>query len=233
MQLVLTNDDGIDAPGLAALEAAAGTAGELMIVAPAEGQSGVGHQITTHEPIQVDTLAPGRIRVAGTPADCARIALTTLAPQAAWLLSGINRGGNLGADVYTSGTVAAAREAALLGYRAIALSQYVARERALDWDLTQRRVAAVLALLLERPLEPGHFWNVNLPHPPGDEPALPIVFCGLDTRPLGVRYRRDGDLYTYTGDYHDRPRHAGRDVDVCMGGRIAVTKVTLEIAATE
>ncbi|MGH7787734.1 MAG: 5'/3'-nucleotidase SurE [Candidatus Binatia bacterium] len=233
VQLVLTNDDGIDAPGLAALEAAADSAGELVVVAPAGAQSGVGHQITTHAPIQVDALAPRRLRVAGTPADCARIALTTIAPHAAWLLSGINRGGNLGADVYTSGTVAAAREAALLGYRAIALSQYVARERALDWELTVRRVAAVLALLLARPLEPGHFWNVNLPHPPGDETVLPIVFCGLDTRPHGVRYRRDGDRYTYVGDYHERPRHPGRDVDVCMGGRIAVTKVTLEIAAAE
>jgi 5'-nucleotidase len=86
-------------------------------------------------------------------------------------------------------------------------------------------------VLLERPLDSGHFWSVNLPHPPTGATPLPIVLCGLDTRPLEVRYRRAGDAFIYTGDYHTRPRQPGRDVDVCMGGAVAVTKVTLEIAA--
>lgn len=231
MRLIVTNDDGIDAPGLATLAAIAGPAGDVVVVAPTGPQSGVGHQVTTDAPIHVDHLARGRYRVAGTPADCARLALTKLAHDADWVLSGINQGGNLGADVYTSGTVAAAREAALLGSPAIAISHYVARGRAIDWALAARRVRPVLEMLLARPLEAGHFWNVNLPHPRDDAAAPAIVFCGLDTRPLAVRYRRDGAAYVYTGDYHTRPRQAGRDVDVCMGGDIAVTKVTLEIAA--
>ena len=231
MRLIVTNDDGIEAPGLATLAAVAAAAGEVVVVAPDGAQSGVGHQVTTDAPILVQRLAPARYRVAGTPADCARLALTEVADDADWLLSGINHGGNLGADVYTSGTVAAAREAALLGRPAIALSHYVARGRAIDWALAARRIRPVLGLLLARPLEDGHFWNVNLPHPPDDAAEPAIVFCGLDTRPLGVRYRRQGAAYVYTGDYHLRPRQAGRDVDVCMGGDIAVTKVTLEIAA--
>lgn len=238
MRLILTNDDGIEAAGLAALSAAAGAYGRPVVVAPADGQSGVGHQVTTRAPIAVERLGADRYRVSGTPADCARLALTNLVPRAAWLLSGINHGGNLGADVYTSGTVAAAREAALLGHRSIAVSQYVAPGRSVDWLLAERRLGVVLALLFARPLDAGHFWNVNLPNPAGDAVDLPVVFCNLDTRPHGVRYRQEeGETqasslrFLYTGDYHNRPRQAGRDVDVCMSGRIAVTKVTLEIAA--
>ncbi|MBX3027440.1 5'/3'-nucleotidase SurE [bacterium] len=230
MRLIVTNDDGVDAPGLAALSELAGEIGEVVVVAPVGAQSGVGHQLTTHAPIRVDRLAPARYAVGGTPADCARLALTDFAPDADWLLSGINAGGNLGADVYTSGTVAATREAALLGRRAIAVSHYIGPGRAIDWRLAVRRLRPVLALLVTRPLDAGHFWSVNLPHP-ADDATPAIVFCGLDTRPLHVRYRRAGDSYVYVGDYHTRPRQPGRDVDVCMGGHIAVTKVTLEIAA--
>lgn len=233
MRIIVTNDDGIDAPGLAALAEVAGALGEVVVVAPASAQSGVGHQLTTDAPIYVDTLAADRHRILGTPVDCARLALTEIAPDAAWLLSGVNYGGNLGADVYTSGTVAAAREAALLGRPAIAVSHYLGRNRHIDWALARQRLAPVLARLFARPLAAGHFWNVNLPHPESDAVALPIEFCRLDTRPLGVRYRREPNAYVYIGDYHARPRQAARDVDVCMGGRIAVTKVTLEIAADE
>lgn len=231
MQIVITNDDGIEAPGLAALEQAAGGFGELVVVAPAAVQSGVGHQLTTEQPLRADAVGERRYRVDGRPGDCTRLALRYFAPDAAWLLAGVNQGANLGADIYSSGTVAAVREAALLGCRAIAVSQYVARGGAVDWDLTARRVARVLDALMQRELPAGHFWNVNLPHPDSDAVDLPLVFCAVDTRPHEVRYHRDGDLFVYAGDYHSRPRQAGRDVDVCMSGRIAVTQVTLEIAA--
>lgn len=230
MQLILTNDDGVDTAGLAALTRAARAFGAPLVIAPAGAQSGVGHQLTTHDPIRVEALDRQRYRVGGTPADCARLALSHLAPHADWLLAGINHGANLGADVYTSGTVAAAREAALLGRSAIALSHYIARGAEVDWDLAARRAARVLELLLARRLEAGHFWNVNLPHPPNAGDVLPIVFCGIDTRPHEVRYRQAGDVFVYAGDYHSRPRQPGRDVDVCLGGRIAITKVSLEIA---
>jgi 5'-nucleotidase len=231
MRIVLTNDDGVEAPGLAALAGAAAALGEAVIVAPAAAESGVGHMLTTHVPIRVDELAARRFRVDGRPADCARIALTHLAPDADWVLSGVNHGANLGVDVYTSGTVAAAREAALLGRRALAISQYIGPGGEADWELTAARAAAVLPVVLARELEPGHFWNINLPLPSTSEIALPIVFCGIDTGAHAVRYRRSGSLFVYEGNYHARPRQPGRDVDVCMSGRVAVTKVTLEIAA--
>lgn len=229
LKLILTNDDGIASPGIMAMEEILRDLGTPIVVAPEQGQSGVGHRVTTHAPIRVDELGRDRFRVAGTPADCTRIAVTQIAPDAAWVFAGINRGGNLGADVYTSGTVAAAREATLLGYRAVAFSQYVARDRDVDWKLTARRAVPLLRLLMARELAPGHFWNVNLPHPPGDRIQLEVVFCALDTRPHSVRYQREGNHLIYAGDYHQRPRQRGRDVDVCLSGKVAVTRIALEI----
>ena len=229
MKLLLTNDDGIDAPGLEVLEQAAREWGEVVVVAPAEAQSGVGHKLTTDRPIPVERVDAGRYSVQASPADCVRIGLTEIAPDASWVLSGVNRGANLGADIYTSGTVAAAREAALLGFRSLAISQYVAKGRPVDWEVTRRRGAPVLGRLLARELAQGEFWNVNLPHPP-TEGAVDLAFCALDTGPLGVAYRREEGAFLYQAVYHERPRQPGRDVDVCLGGRVSVTKLVLDIA---
>lgn len=227
MKIVITNDDGLDAPGLAALFSACQLLGEVVAVAPDCEKSGVGHQITTTAPIPVIEESASRFRVSGTPADCARLAISCLAPDAALVVSGINRGGNLGADVYISGTVAAAREAALLGVPAIAISHFVQRAVPLDWCRAERMASAVLRTLMEHPLPPAVFWNVNLPHlqPGAPEPAL--VECPLDFSPLHVRFRREGNVYRYAGDYHGRSRRAGSDVDQCFRGNITVTAIPL------
>ncbi len=229
MKFLLTNDDGIDAPGLEVLERAVREWGDVVVVAPAEVQSGVGHKLTTDRPINVERTDDGWYGVQASPADCVRIGLTEIAPDASWVLSGVNRGANLGADVYTSGTVAAAREAALLGCRSLAISQYVAKGRAVDWEVTRRRAAPVLKRILAGELAQGEFWNVNLPHPPTDG-AIDLAFCALDTGPLGVAYRKEEGAFVYDAVYHQRPRQPGRDVDVCLGGRVAVTKLVLDIA---
>lgn len=230
MKLILTNDDGIEAPGIDALLSIVKDLGDITIVAPDDTQSGVGHKVTTDQPIRVDKNDSFRYRVFGTPVDCVRIALTQITPDASWVIAGINHGGNLGADIFMSGTVAAAREAALLGYRAIAVSQYLARNREVDWNLTANRVKPVLHSLIHNDLEPGYFWNINLPHPPGACPRLPFKYCQLDTKPLDIRFEKDKHHMIYTGDYHKRPRRPGRDVDVCFNGKIAVTKLSLENA---
>lgn len=229
MKFLLTNDDGIDAPGLEVLERTVREWGEVVVVAPAEVQSGVGHKLTTDRPIAVERTDDGWYSVPASPADCVRIGLTEIAPDASWVLSGVNRGANLGADIYTSGTVAAAREAALLGCRSLAISQYVAKGRPVDWEVTHRRAAPVLRRILAGELSKGEFWNVNLPHPPADG-AVDVAFCALDTEPLGVAYRREEGAFVYDAVYHERPRQPGRDVDVCLGGRVAVTKLVLDIA---
>jgi len=222
---LLTNDDGWDAAGLAALWQAAEGLGRCRLVAPSGPISGCGHRVTTHGPIAITRLGEDRVAVAGTPADCVRLALDHLTPGVDWVLSGINAGGNLGADVYHSGTVAAVREGVLHGVPGIALSHYIARGRAIDWPRAARWAATVLSRLLASPCEPGTFWNVNFPHLGPDEPDPDLVFCPLDPSPLPLTYRVEADQAVYTGDYQSRARRPLSDVDVCFGGRIAVTLI--------
>jgi 5'-nucleotidase len=227
MKLLLTNDDGIDAPGLAALEEAARQLGSAVVVAPTDGHSGCGHRVTTDEGLTVFDRGPGRLAVAGTPADCVRVALHSLAPDADWVLAGINAGGNLGVDVWHSGTVAAVREAVLHGRPGVAFSQYRRRDRPFDWPRAASWTAAVLRSLLDRPREPGTFWNVNLPNLEAGAPMPEVVFCPINPYPLPLNYRREGDSLHYSGNYHDRRRDAGTDVAVCFGGQIAVSLLRL------
>jgi len=228
--LLLTNDDGWDAPGLAALWQAAEGLGRCRLVAPIGPLSGCGHRVTTHGPIAITRLGEDRVAVAGTPADCVRLALDHLAPDVDWILSGINAGGNLGADVYHSGTVAAAREGVLHGVPGIALSHYIARGRVIDWPRAARWAASVLRRLLPLPWEPGTFWNVNLPHLTPADPEPDLIFCPLDPSPLPLSYRVEGGQAFYSGDYHSRARRPHSDVDVCFSGRIAVTLIRLDEA---
>lgn len=229
MKFLLTNDDGIDAPGLEVLERAVREWGDPVVVAPAVGKSGVGHQVTTDRPIPVEQRDAHHYSVQAMPADCVRIGLTEIVPDASWVLAGVNRGANLGADIYTSGTVAAAREGALLGCRALAISQYVAKGLELDWDVVFRKAALLLERLLTSDLAQGEYWNANMPHLPEDG-EVDAVVCPLDTRPLGVAYRKEDGAFIYEAEYRKRPRQPGRDVDVCLGGRISVTRLVLDIA---
>lgn len=227
MKFLITNDDGIDAPGIEALCKAAATLGETVMVAPLNGLSGCSHQVTTDGPIRIEQRDATRFAVDGTPADCVRLALHRLAPNAAWVLSGINAGGNLGADVWHSGTVAAVREAVLHGWPGIAVSQYRKRGLTLDWQRSAKWVAPIIADLLTRPRDRGVFWNINLPHHESDLVDPPVVFCPLDSTPLPLSFREDGDEMFYDGDYHQRRRETGGDVDVCFSGCISVTEISL------
>jgi 5'-nucleotidase len=228
MKLLLSNDDGIAAPGLAALLAAARGFGEPIVVAPATPQSGMSHAVTWEKSVWLEPRGTDRFAVHGTPADCTRLGLLRVAPDTNWVLSGINHGGNLGADVYYSGTVAAVREAVLHGWPGIAFSHYLRADVALDWPRTTRWATRVLAELLARPTEPGLFYNVNFPHLTADEPEPEVVFCPLDPHPLPLSYRHEeNDRHFYDGSYHSRERTPGSDVDTCFTGRIAVTELRL------
>jgi 5'-nucleotidase len=226
MKILLTNDDGIDAPGLNALaRAARSLGGEAVVVAPAEPHSGCGHRVTTGRPLAVEEAAAGRYRVFGTPADCVRLALATLAPDTGLVLSGINAGGNLGADIHHSGTVAAAREAALHGRRAVAASHYHRRGTEIDWARAADWLAGVLATLRERPAVEGEFWNVNLPDLTATAAPPPVVECDVDPSPFALEYRLAEGGWHYGASYHDRPRLAGGDVATCFGGAIALSRL--------
>ncbi|NJQ97994.1 MAG: 5'/3'-nucleotidase SurE [Hydrococcus sp. CSU_1_8] len=224
MTSIVTNDDGIDAPGIRALYKALNNQG--IIVAPKDHLSGCGHQVTTTRPIHLQQRAPNEYAVDGTPADCTRLAITHIA-QKRMVLSGINAGGNLGIDAYISGTVAAVREAAIHGIPGIAVSHWIRRPLVIDWELASVWTAKVLEILFNRPLPPESFWNVNLPHIEPNSPEPEIVFCSASTQPLPVKYRIDGDLFYYEGEYAKRDRAPGTDVDVCFSGKIAVTLMRL------
>jgi 5'-nucleotidase len=226
VELLITNDDGMGAPGLQALIRAVEGLGRPTVVAPVDHLSGCGHRVTTDGPIRIREQAPG-YAVAGTPADCVRVGLAFLAPQARWVVAGINCGANLGADVFHSGTVAAVREAALHGCVGIALSHYKRKGMSIDWDRAARWAAPILADLMRRPIQGGQYWNVNFPHLEAEARDPEVVSCRIDPTPLPLAFRREGEHWLYDGDYHARGRANGCDVDVCFGGRIAVTRQSL------
>ena len=227
MKIILTNDDGIQAPGLHALYLCLQDLGKIYIVAPESPQSGVGHKVTTRSPIGVDEIEKDRFSVKGSPADCTRIALKVICPDADWVISGINPGANLGSDVYQSGTVAAAREAAILGRKAIGVSQYIGKDHQIDWDTTKYHAEPVLQMLLGENLANGFFWNVNLPHPLRQDSNLEYVCCNLDKNPHKYEYIKEGNDYIYKGTIHERPREPGKDVDVCFGGKVSITCISI------
>lgn len=244
LKIVVSNDDGIEALGLNTLVEMVSQWAECRVVAPAEPRSGAGHAITYDEPIEVQQLDEHRFAVLGTPADCARVALSPGSPLLEdwseerrtgeiWLLSGINEGANLGMDLYPSGTAAAAREACLQGFRSLAISQYIAPFRSVDWNVSARRARPVLKDLLQRPPLKRAFWNINLPHPADNNAECKVVHCLPDPVPQPVRFVRHGEgSLIDESNYHDRARLAGHDVDICFGGDISVSEVTLLPVAT-
>jgi 5'-nucleotidase len=165
MRILIANDDGIYSPGIRALAETARRFGEVRIVAPDVEQSSMGHAITHSRPLRVKPTPIGDFaayRVNGTPADCVAVGIDTWG-GADVVLSGINLGPNLGNSMWHSGTLAAAKQAALLGCRGIALSTPTAGSEP-DFDLLEPFVAQVLELLL--PDEALNLVNVNLPREP-------------------------------------------------------------------
>ncbi|HXT69778.1 MAG TPA: 5'/3'-nucleotidase SurE [Vicinamibacterales bacterium] len=161
--ILVTNDDGYFSPGIDALAKALAPLGEVIIVAPSTEASAVGHSLTLRRPLRLELIRPNVYAVDGTPTDCVNIAIDeVLAQPPAIVVSGINKGLNVGDDVTYSGTVAGALESALLGYQAIAVSM---QTTAGDWDFTPAAsLAAVLAAeLIERPLPGRTFLSINVP----------------------------------------------------------------------
>jgi 5'-nucleotidase len=168
MRILLTNDDGINAPGLYVLEKiAAQLSDDIWICAPSEEQSGAGHSLTLNRPVRLREHAPKRFSVTGTPTDAVTMGLKKVLPGPPDLiLSGVNRGANLGDDVTYSGTVSAALEGALAGIRSIALSQVYTREDAganVSFSAAEAWGAKVIAPLLTTPFANRTLVNVNFP----------------------------------------------------------------------
>ncbi|MEK6665122.1 MAG: 5'/3'-nucleotidase SurE [candidate division NC10 bacterium] len=173
--VLVTNDDGINAPGLAALAEALAPLGDVYVVAPEREQSTVGHALTLHRPLRVDRLAERRFAVNGTPSDCVNLAVLGLLPaEPTLVVSGINHGSNLGDDVTYSGTVSAAMEGTLLGIPSIAVSLVGPEQGGFG---EAGKIARLIAMrTVVEGLPPKTLLNVNVP----------------GGRPKGIRFTRLG-----------------------------------------
>ena len=247
MKVLLTNDDGFEAEGMQRFHDVLSKRFECFIVAPDQGRSCCGHAVTTSSALDVVQQRERAWTVSGTPADCIRIGLLWLKLKPDLVISGVNQGGNLGLDIIQSGTVAAAREAYILGIPSIAISQYMRRDVARDWSMTGRRALFVLESLLDRKDSQLGFWNVNLPAllPTMREMSFPITECAPENQPLAFEFEmeeREIDVVDsglssddtkrnprviYKSNYQLRPRAEGSDVDLCFAGHATLSRLRL------
>lgn len=239
MRILLTNDDGINAPGLKVLEQIARQfSDDIWICAPSEEQSGAGHSLTLTRPVRLHKHGERRFAVSGTPTDSVMMALREVMPEAPdIILSGVNRGANLADDITYSGTVSAAIEGALAGIRAIAFSQVYAREgmgdevpfgAALDWG------PKVLAKLIDAPMAERTLINVNFPAIPAEEvKGIRVVRQGFHDYSRGTIVEgRDPRGYRYFWFGLDQIEHTldhGTDLEAIEEGFVAVTPLQLDL----
>jgi 5'-nucleotidase len=235
--LLLSNDDGVHAEGLSALAEALAPHDDILVVAPSTEQSAKSHGLTMHEPLRVRQERPGWHAVSGTPADSVYFALNHLCPAPPRaVISGINRGGNIGSDVHYSGTVAAAREAALSGLPALAVSLVTEGSGPVrHWQTAGALAATVLAKMLSAPLPSGVLLNLNVPNLPLSE------ILGLVTAPMGdrayeamVREGRDprGKPYYWIGGPPIPPtRESHTDCSLIARGFATLTPLRTDVTA--
>lgn len=238
LEILIGNDDGIDSPGLAALEAALAPLGHVTVVAPDRERSAVAHALTLHRPLRLKKAGADRYSVDGTPTDCVHLAVHSILRRPPDLLvAGINQGGNLGDDLTYSGTVSVAMEGALLGVPSLAVS-LVARENFSfgPAGATARRVAEAT---LAHGLPPRTFLNVNVPNVERESDLMGLRLTRQGRRIFGsgiVRNTdpRGGDYYWIGGTelgYVDGDEDS--DVQAVCQGFVSVTPLTTDLTHPE
>lgn len=239
MSLLLSNDDGVNAPGLEALRQALAQDHEVVIIAPDRDKSGVSNCLTLDRPLQVMELGPGRYAVDGTPTDCIHLGTAGIVikePQR--VVSGINFGANLGDDVLYSGTVAAAMEGRFLPKPALALSLVVTDYS--DVNVDRFRVAAeiarrVLQLADQLPLPPRTVLNVNIPDlPEAQIRGLRLTTLGQRLRgenPISTRNPRGKTLYWIGRAGGPVERLAGSDFHAVEHGYVSITPLHADMCS--
>jgi 5'-nucleotidase len=240
MRILLTNDDGVHARGLSVLEKIARTlSDDITIVAPSDEQSGVGRSLTLTRPIRLRRLGDRKFAVTGTPTDAVAMALSNIMRDAPpdLILSGVNRGANLGEDVSYSGTVSAAMEGALAGIRSIAMSQVHARDDARDnvpFAAAEAWGERVLRPLLDAPWSHRTLVNINFPPiAPENVRGVRIVEQGLrDYGRIAFDKRTDPRGFDYywlkLGEIQHTPRH-NTDMEASADGYVTVTPLHCDL----
>lgn len=242
MNFLITNDDGVDADGLFALFDTAERFGSPTVVAPSACHSIKSHAVTMNQAIHVEQARNQRFGAhyacSGTPADCVRLALRHLPIEPVEVvLSGINHGANAGVDVFYSGTVAAAREAVILGKTGIAFSQLIRPSRSDNWDLTTELATRALGELLADGdvVQSPRFININLPDLHNINELAGIQRCPLTPGPLDTSYQPPpgGDITSYdtdyTGRYFNRPATPGHDFHYLLDNWITITPLLIDV----
>ena len=232
MIILLTNDDGIQSEGLTALEESLCSVGDIYTVAPDRAQSSMSHALTLHRPLRVHELSPRRMSVDGTPVDCVKLALTgLLRVKPDLLVSGINKGPNLGDDIIYSGTVSAAIEGALLGIPAIAVSLVTFEN--FDFHVAAEFTAALVARWQQQAIPAGTLFNVNVPLLPKQQ------LKGWKLTRMGKRHYsenivervdpRGGKYYWIGGDDLGFAHDDGTDCVAVHEGFVSVTPLQVDL----
>lgn len=238
MKILLTNDDGINAPGLASLEKIARQfTDEIWTVAPETDQSGLAHSLTLSHPLRLRKIEEKKFALNGTPTDCVIMGVRELMGEAPDLvLSGVNAGQNIADDVSYSGTVAGAMEGALLGIKSIALSQAYNFEdgvRHVKWEACEQLAPAVIEKLYAADFPAKTLVNVNFPNcNPEDIAGTDLTNQGAFTHGLFMEKRHDGRGFPYYWLKFGREvpnQREGSDITALRANRISVTPLKLDL----
>ncbi|MEP7116211.1 MAG: 5'/3'-nucleotidase SurE [Acidobacteriota bacterium] len=233
-KILVTNDDGVHAPGLRALAEAMRPLGDVMIVAPAQESSAIGHALTLRRPLRLETFGPDIYAVDGTPTDCVNIAVAVLlkGQKPDLVVSGINTGWNLGDDVTYSGTVSGALEAALLGAPAIAVSLMRTRDWTFDFAPSAAVAHDLAVHVLSEGLPDRVFLNVNVPR--GVPKGVRLTVQGKRNHVTTIAERIDprGQRYYWIEEGEDDwDPHDRSDYVVCRQGYVSVTALQPDMTA--
>jgi len=234
MRVLVSNDDGVDAPGILVLARRLSIVGEVTVVAPDRDRSGASNSLTLDQPIRITRLDDGRYRVAGTPTDCVHLALAGLLEhEPDIVVSGINNSANLGDDVIYSGTVSAAMEGRFLGLPAIAVSLASVDHRGEHFETAAQAALVIMQRLLVDPLPADTILNVNVP----DRPWAQIR--GFAVTRLGKRHRsapcirqtdpRGRPIYWIGPPGAAEDDGPGTDFNAVRDGYISITPIQVDL----
>ncbi len=235
-RVLVSNDDGINATGLnLLLDVLAPLVREVWVVAPETEQSATSHSLTLRRPLRIRSLAPRRFAIDGTPTDCVLMGINEIMKETPpdLVVSGVNRGGNLGEDVTYSGTVAAAMEGTLLGVPSMALSQVYKDGHPVKWGTAKKWTARVIKRLMKEGWPEGVLMNVNFPNVTAGS-VIGIEVTRQGRRKIGsdMAHGTDprGEPYFWIGAQRREERYRpGTDLEAIGRGAISVTPLTMDL----
>ncbi|MCT7940822.1 MULTISPECIES: 5'/3'-nucleotidase SurE [Shewanella] len=234
INILVSNDDGVNAPGIIALTDALKAFANVLTVAPDRNCSGASNSLTLTNPLRINSLDNGYISVNGTPTDCVHLAIRQLCvAEPEIVVSGINAGANMGDDTLYSGTIAAAMEGRFLGLPAIAIS--LAGKKLQHYDSAAEYAVRIVKSLLRHPIESNQILNVNVPDLPLDQ------IKGIKVTRLGARHKAEGmvkttdpagkDIYWLGPVGVEQDAGEGTDFGAIAAGFVSITPLTVDLTA--